>query len=96
MPAGESGKLFGSVNNSVIADALAKEGITVEKKKIEVPEQNIKMIGNYNIKVKLYANQTAMLKVAVSASETVETESKTEAKTETKAEAKPEPETEKK
>jgi large subunit ribosomal protein L9 len=72
MPAGESGKLFGSVNNSVIADALAKEGITVEKKKIDVPEQNIKMVGNYNIKVKLYANQTAMLKLTVSASESAE------------------------
>ncbi len=75
MPAGESGKLFGSVNNSVIADALAKESIVVEKKKIEVPEHNIKMVGNYNIKIRLYANQTAMLKVAVSASEsTAETE----------------------
>jgi len=50
MPAGESGKLFGSVNNSVVADALAKEGVTVEKKKIEIPENNIKMIGNYNLK----------------------------------------------
>ncbi|MCL2294712.1 MAG: 50S ribosomal protein L9 [Spirochaetes bacterium] len=73
MPAGETGKLFGSVNNSVIADALAKEGITVEKKKIEVPENNIKMVGNYNIKVKLYANQAAVLKVTVSASESAET-----------------------
>ena len=76
MPAGESGKLFGSVNNSVIADALAKEGITIEKKKIEIPDQNIKMIGNYNIKVKLYGNQTALLKIVVSASESTETEKK--------------------
>lgn len=76
MPAGESGKLFGSVNNSVIADALAKEGITVEKKKIEVPEQNIKMIGSYNIKVKLYGNQAAVLKVTVAASDAAEAEKK--------------------
>lgn len=70
MPAGESGKLFGSVNNAVIAEALAKEGITVERKKIEVPEHNIKMIGNYTVKVRLYSNQTAALKVAITASET--------------------------
>ena len=76
MPAGESGKLFGSVNNSVVADALAKEGVTVEKKKIEIPENNIKMIGNYNLKVKLYANQTAMLKIVVSGADSVETEKK--------------------
>jgi len=76
MPAGESGKLFGSVNNSVIADALAKEGISVEKKKIEVPENNIKMVGNYNIKVKLYGNQSAMLKITVAASESAEVEKK--------------------
>ncbi len=69
MPAGEGGKLFGSVNNAVVADALAKEGITVEKKKIEVPEHNIKMVGNYTVKVRLYSNQTALLKVAISASE---------------------------
>jgi len=80
MPAGESGKLFGSVNNSVIADALAKEGITVEKKKIELPEHNIKTIGNFNIKVRLYGNQTATLKIAVSASESVETEPEKEKK----------------
>ncbi|MCP5514243.1 MAG: 50S ribosomal protein L9 [Spirochaetales bacterium] len=70
MPAGESGKLFGSVNNSVIADALAKEGITVERKKIEVPEHTLKMTGNYNIKIKLYNNQTAVLKLVIAASET--------------------------
>ncbi len=67
MPAGETGKLFGSVNNAVIADALAKEGITVEKKKIEVPEHNIKMVGNYNVRIRLYDNQAAVLKIAVTA-----------------------------
>ena len=76
MPAGESGKLFGSVNNSVVADALGKEGVTIEKKKIEVPDGTIKMVGSYNIKVKLYGNQTAMFKVVVSASETVVPEKK--------------------
>jgi len=77
MPAGESGKLFGSVNNSVVADALAKDGITVEKKRIEIPDQSIKMLGNYSIKVKLYGNQTATLKLIVSAAaESTETEKK--------------------
>ena len=72
VPAGDTGKLFGSVNNAVIADALAKEGITLERKKIEVPESAIKMTGNYNVKVKLYESESAVLKVVVAAAEAKE------------------------
>lgn len=69
MPTGDTGKLFGSVNNSVVSDALAKEGVTVERKKIEVPEHNIKMIGNFSVRVKLYGNQFAILKIVVEKSD---------------------------
>lgn len=70
VPAGESGKLFGSVNNAVIADGLAKYSLTVERKKIEIPEHSIKMTGTYSIKIKLYDNQSAALKVTVAGTET--------------------------
>ncbi len=72
MPVGDTGKLFGSVNNAVVADALAKEGITLERKKIEVPENAIKMIGNYNVKVKLYESESATLKLVVAAADVKE------------------------
>ncbi len=65
MPAGETGKLFGSVTNAVIADALEKEGVTVEKKKIDVPTSNIKMIGKYTVLVKLYSGELAKIEIIV-------------------------------
>ena len=63
--AGDSGKLFGAVTASTIVEALAKEGVHIEKKKLEVPSHTIKMTGTYSVVVRLYENETAMLKVHV-------------------------------
>jgi large subunit ribosomal protein L9 len=63
--AGESGKLFGSVTNSVVQDALAKEGVEVERKRIEVASHAIKMIGSYSVKVRLYEGESAQVKIEV-------------------------------
>jgi len=65
MPAGESGKLFGSVTNATIMEELEKKGVSVEKKRIEVPEHTIKQIGDYSVRVKLYDNESAEIKVSV-------------------------------
>ena len=65
MPMGDNGKLFGSVTNATIADELGKAGITVERKRIEVPDHTIKSQGNYTVKVRLYENEEARLAVAV-------------------------------
>ncbi len=80
MPAGDTGKLFGSVNNANIADELAKHGIQVERKKIEIPEHSIKAVGNYTIRIRLYDNQQASLKVRVQSPEQVAARKKEEAK----------------
>jgi len=69
MPMGENGRLFGSVTNAIIADELQKLGISIEKKKIEIPEHSIKAQGTYKVKVKLYDNQEAVLKVLVNPKE---------------------------
>jgi large subunit ribosomal protein L9 len=69
MPMGENGRLFGSVTNAIIADELQKQGISIEKKKIEIPEHSIKAQGTYKVKVKLYDNQEAVLKVLVNPKE---------------------------
>ncbi|MGM0431223.1 MAG: 50S ribosomal protein L9 [Spirochaetota bacterium] len=63
--AGESGKLFGAVTSQTIAEALAKEGIQIERKNIDVPSNTIKMIGEYNILIKLYEKESATIKVSV-------------------------------
>ncbi|MBN2626997.1 MAG: 50S ribosomal protein L9 [Spirochaetales bacterium] len=65
MPVGEKGKLFGAVTAQSIVDELNKIGIAIEKKKIDVPEHAIKVVGSYIVKVKLYGGEFADLKVEV-------------------------------
>jgi large subunit ribosomal protein L9 len=69
MPAGETGKLFGSVNNAVIADALEKAGVTIERKKIDVASNSIKNIGTYTVLIKLYSGETAKIEVVVTSTD---------------------------
>lgn len=68
LPAGDKGKLFGSVTNAVIADELGAKGIEVERKKIDLPDHGIKVVGTHTAKVKLYGGEVAELTVVVSAS----------------------------
>ncbi len=64
-PAGETGKLFGSVTNASIVDELEKHGIAVERKRVDLPEHSLKMIGNYSVRIKLYDNEVANLKLTI-------------------------------
>lgn len=62
---GEGGKLFGSVNNKDIADALAAQHkITLDKKKLVLKEP-IKHLGLYTAVAKLHPNVQAEVKVEV-------------------------------
>lgn len=65
VPAGESGKLFGSVTSTMVQEALAKLGFEIERKKLEVPTHSIKMTGNYSIVVHLYENDNSHVKLVV-------------------------------
>ncbi len=65
VPAGDNGKLFGSVTNAIVADELLKQGFSIERKKIELPEHAIKMSGTYTVKIKLYGNETAAVKLSI-------------------------------
>jgi len=69
MPVGEKGKLFGAITSANIVEELAKLGISLERKKIDVPDHSIKVVGTYTVKVKLYGGEIAELKVVVEASE---------------------------
>ena len=65
--AGEEGKLFGSVTAQDIAEAIkTTAGIEIDKKKIELTAP-IKMVGEYNAKVKIYKEITAQVRVKVNA-----------------------------
>jgi large subunit ribosomal protein L9 len=65
---GEEGKLFGSVTNKDIAEALAQQGIEIDKRKIGL-EDPIKELGEYTVPVTLPHDVEARLKVTVVAAE---------------------------
>ncbi|MBL4747067.1 MAG: 50S ribosomal protein L9 [Flavobacteriaceae bacterium] len=50
----DSSKLFGSVNNADIAEALSKIGQNIDKKFIKVDGGSIKRIGKYTVTVRLH------------------------------------------
>lgn len=64
MKVSETGKIFGALNTQAIADALAGSGITVDKKKIVLP-QPIKTVGTHSVIIKPYAEVSAKLTVVV-------------------------------
>ena len=61
---GEGGKLYGSINNQDIAEALGRRGIVVDKHKIEL-EQPIKSLGTYKVAVKVLAGMTPEVTIVV-------------------------------
>lgn len=52
--AGENGKIFGSVNNIQLAEALAAAGFDFDRKSITIKEDAIKELGTYEANVKLH------------------------------------------
>jgi len=63
--AGVDGKLFGSVTNIDVAEALQKQGFEVSKSSIRMPEGPLKMIGDYPLRVNLHADVVASITVSV-------------------------------
>jgi len=62
--AGENDQLFGSVTSSDIAEAIAAQGYTVDKRKIQLVDP-IKLVGEYQVPVKLHREVTATVKLTV-------------------------------
>lgn len=62
--AGEGGKLFGAITSKQIAEALAKQGHKIDKRKIELDEP-IRNLGVTQMSVKLHPDVKATLKVQV-------------------------------
>lgn len=63
--AGSGGKLFGSITAKDVAEQLKmQQHIVIDKKKIQLPD-GIKVLGTTNVKIKVYPEVTATLKVVV-------------------------------
>ena len=58
---GEGDKLFGSVSNADVAEALAANNISLDKKFITVQGGLVKRLGNYNAKVRFHREVIADL-----------------------------------
>ena len=63
--AGVDGRLFGSVTNVDIVEALAGQGHEIEKAMIRMPAGPLKQVGEYPIVVALHADVTAQITVSV-------------------------------
>src|SRR5881398_4176327 len=61
---GENDQLFGSVTSGDIAEALAKKGFNLDRRKIQLHEP-LKTVGEFTIPVKLHKEVTAHLKVII-------------------------------
>ena len=61
---GENDQLFGSVTAADISEQLAAKGFTIDKKKIVLAEP-IKIIGEYQISIKLHREITTNIKLTV-------------------------------
>ena len=61
---GEGGKLFGSVTGKDVAQALAKDGIEVDKRKVSL-DREVTGVGEYTATIKVHAETTAQIKVIV-------------------------------
>jgi large subunit ribosomal protein L9 len=63
--AGVDGRLFGSVTNFDIAEALKAQGIEVEKADIRMPQGPLKMIGDAQVQIALHSDVAVDITVSV-------------------------------
>jgi large subunit ribosomal protein L9 len=62
--AGDNDQMFGSVTTADISEALAARGFTIDKKKVALAEP-IKVLGEYDVPLKLHREVSATVKLAV-------------------------------
>ncbi len=57
--AGEADRLFGSITNVDLTDALAKEGVEIDKKYVNIAGGNIKRLGQYEATLRFHRDVVA-------------------------------------
>lgn len=65
--AGNEGKLFGSVSNIEIAEAIRAAGVAIERREIRMPQGAIRHLGEFEIGIHLHTEVDATVKVIVEA-----------------------------
>ena len=65
--AGDEGRMFGSVTNGDVSEALLAAGAKVEKREVRMPEGAIREIGEYDIELHLHTDVNAKVKIIVEA-----------------------------
>ena len=65
--AGVDGRLFGSITNADIADALKAQGHDVAKADVRLPDGPFKAIGEYSVMLALHSDVSASVAVVVTA-----------------------------
>ncbi|MCK2096453.1 50S ribosomal protein L9 [Thauera aromatica] len=63
--AGMDGRLFGSVSNADVAEALAAQGFGIDRSAIRMPDGPLKQVGEVQLEVALHADVLANVTVAV-------------------------------
>ncbi len=63
--AGVDGRLFGSITNYDIAEALGKQGFDINKAQVRMPQGPLKAVGDHTITVALHSDLTADITVTV-------------------------------
>ncbi len=60
-----TGKIFGSVNTIMLAEAINKKGFEIDRKQISIPDDSIKEVGKYTAKIKLHKEVVVELEFEV-------------------------------
>ncbi len=63
--AGVDGRLFGSVTNFDISEALGKQGFVVEKSQVRLPQGPLKIVGDHHVSVALHTDVVTDITVSV-------------------------------
>ena len=63
--AGMDGRLFGSVSNIDVAEAVAAQGFEIDRSAIRMPQGHLKQIGDTQLEVALHADVTVSITVSV-------------------------------
>ena len=63
--AGPDGRLFGSVTNYDIVEALTKQGHEVERSQVRMPDGPLKQVGDYKLQIALHPDVIVAVNVAV-------------------------------
>ena len=63
--AGMDGRLFGSVSNADVAEALQAQGFEIERSAIRMPDGPLKQVGDVHLEIGLHADVVTTITVSV-------------------------------